>query len=331
MSSDSKFKIISNNSVLIGHKCSKCTHLLIIPFSCKMKLENGCTENYCQDCMKGRGKCEQCQGVFERNKIMENIINERYKVACKSCSHEMLPNLFNQHLLNNCKIEKSNNQDIPKSKEENDEFTIEESNIITKESKINLKEKVGCVGESFGEYCKETGEKMKILYHQLECNKVDKIKPIEYPLYSRLIYLLIGVGEYDDVRKNLDAPRNDVEEMKICLEKIGFEKNGKNILTNKSAKKSVIEDFLDRLREEMEGSNKDEKFLNSHSMILFYFSGHGIEDEQEEIYQICPHDFQFQTRENGIDLQFLVESLFKINCMHVLIVLDSCFGGGIFR
>ena len=59
---------------------------------------------------------------------------------------------------------------------------------------------------------------------------------------------------------------------------------------NQNAYKSHFENHLNRLKEEMEGSNQDEKNMNSHSMLFFYFSGHGVKDEEKEIYEIFPHD-----------------------------------------
>ena len=321
-----KFKVMPidpKNKVLDGHLCSKCNNLLIIPFEC----ENLCSKNYCLNCLDD--ECD-CGGKFEKYEKMERKINERYIVSCNLCREEMRPNQFHHHLKENCKIEIKNN-DILISKEEN------ERDELAFEGEINQSEKekdliISCGGKFFGEMCKFKGKKSSMLYHQIECKMIDSNRSIEYPLYSRLIYLLIGVGEYrEKMMKDLKAPPNDVEEMKMCLEKIGFEKNEKNLLLNQNACKSDIENLLNRLKKEMEGSTEDEKKMNSHSMIFFYFSGHGVKNEEKEVFEICPHDYKNKSRKNGINLQFLVESLFGINCMHVLIILDSCFGGGIFR
>ena len=171
-------------------------------------------------------------------------------------------------------------------------------------------EKKECKNEINNNEIGRSKEKMKIFF-QLESEKVSTIEMIDYPLYTRLIYLLIGVGKYQDEKMDLKAPLNDVEEMQNCLGKIGFEKNDKNLLLNEKACKSDIEMLMERFKEEMDGNNEEEKRFNSHSMVIFYFSGHGMKDEQKEIYQICPHDYQFGSRENGINLEFLVESLLK--------------------
>ena len=268
-----KFNIIPNDpndKVLTAHECSKCKNLLIIPFEC----ENGCSKKFCPNCLKEIKECGECGKVkFVKNERIEKIINERYKVSCKICLEKMLPNKFHQHLEGKeCKIKISSNNNIETIKIEEKKISKEEEDPL-----------VSC-GESFGKVCEFKCKKSQMFYHQSECELVDNFKMIEYPLYSRLIYLLIGVGKYKDEKmKNLNAPPNDVEEVKNCLEKIGFEKNEKNLLLNENACKSDLENLLKRFKEEMDGSNQDEKNFNSHSMIFFYFSGHGVQDEEKEI------------------------------------------------
>ena len=283
-----------SNRFLKAHECSYCKYLVIIPFSCK----NLCLK-FCQECLKKVKKCEECgceESEFQKDENCEKNINKRYKVSCKTCFKEMMPNQFDLvHLNKECKIK--------------------------------------CMGKNFEGHCKQEyhkSEKMKLNYHQMECQFIENNKVIDYPLYSRLIYILIAVDEYkEDTVKNLEAPTNDVKDLGLILEKNGFEKREQNIL--KKPDKKDIGLFLKNFKEEMDGENDEEKKFNSHSMIFFYFSGHGMQNEETGIYEICPHDYNNKTLENGINLQHIVEYFFKLNCMHVLIVLDCCFGGGIFR
>ena len=325
------FKIIPINpehKILDGQLCSECKNLLIIPFQCNQKEENFCSKKICQKCLNGKTVCVECEdGKYEKNEILEKKINERYKVCCNNCSLQMIPNQFNHHQETSCKIEFTKEAEESRSKKNSNQI---ESKLAFGESESEI----NCVGEVFGKRCGKKEGKIKILYHQLECDLVDNLKSIEYPLYSRLVYLLIGVGKYrDKFMSNLKAPPNDVEEMKTCLEKIGFEKNEKNILLNEKACKSDLQSHLNQLKEEMDGKNEEDKLINSHSMLIFYFSGHGmhIKRQQKDVHQICPHDYQVRSDENGLNVQDLVEFLFGLNCKHVLLVLDSCHVGGIFR
>jgi uncharacterized caspase-like protein len=170
---------------------------------------------------------------------------------------------------------------------------------------------------------------MKIFYHQIECKKVAPYTKIEYPLYSKLNYILIGVGNYKNL-DNLRAPSNDIPEMKKILERMGFTKNEDNILLNERATKSKVWSLLERIKKEMEGKNEEEKHFNSNSMLIFYFSGHGMDDKQKDLYQICTHDYDNKIQ-NGIDLEELSQFFFEINCKHVLLILDCCYGGAIFK
>ena len=191
---------------------------------------------------------------------------------------------------------------------------------------------IKCKGCETG--CKTEDKRILIYYHQIECNKVEDFQTIDYPLYSKLYCILVGVGDYQYSNRNfenLKAPKNDVIQCKNRFGKMGFQKSEENYLIDKDATKENIENLLKKTEEMLEGKDEEESRINSKSMLLFYFSGHGMEDKNKTKFQICPHDFKSDSQENGIDLQYLADRFLKMNCKHSVLILDSCFSGGIFR
>ena len=111
----------------------------------------------------------------------------------------MMPIQFHQHLQEKaCKIELKNKIHLFSKKEKGRNESIRKKRNPKKQG-INKRRR----GLLFlvAQKCLEKNAKSRMLYHQIECEMVDDLKLIEFPLYSRLIYFLIGVGEYEDKKK----------------------------------------------------------------------------------------------------------------------------------
>ena len=186
-----------------------------------------------------------------------------------------------------------------------------------------MKEKIKCIGEN----CNLEDTRFNILFHQLECEQVTVDLKIDIPLYTKLVSFFIGVGKYskDSELSNLISPPKDVKELKRTLERIGFDQSEQNCLLNEEATKEGIEEFFLKMEKTMLGETEEEKKFNSESMLVFFFSGHGVEDSKNR-HQICPHDY---SENRGIEMGELIHKLSKINCKHVLIILDCCHSGAI--
>lgn len=91
-------------------------------------------------------------------------------------------------------------------------------------------------------------------------------------LYSSCKAFFIGINNYKKLF-NLHGAENDVHEMHKLFELIGFEVNPP--LLNEKATKINIDRLFDNLRNNLEGTNAQEKAINKESLIIIYFAGHG--------------------------------------------------------
>jgi len=164
--------------------------------------------------------------------------------------------------------------------------------------------------------------------------KKKRNRMIEYSLYSKCTSIYIGIGIYKNLQM-LQAPINDVKEMKNCLERLGFDKsdNNENVLLNEKATKNSIEELINKIGDKLKGRDEEEKEMNKESMFLFYFSGHGAKntDGNQDVYHLCPHDYDQKKFATSINIDSLVHLVQSFNCKHIVFVLDCCFGGGIFK
>jgi tetratricopeptide (TPR) repeat protein len=137
------------------------------------------------------------------------------------------------------------------------------------------------------------------------------------------VALLIGVSEYESELKPLPGSVKDVDAMKRVLAdpRMG-DFSEADITVLKNPQRQEMEDaiywlFADRKKDDL---------------VLFYFSGHGIKDENGKLY--------FATRatrkENGklvrpsaVAAAVLRESINECRSQHQVIILDSCFSGAI--
>src|SRR5258708_7898768 len=132
--------------------------------------------------------------------------------------------------------------------------------------------------------------------------------------------VVIGVNEYRDARvPALTGAVNDAEEFRDRLRELGnFEIADNHFLTNKNANCTAIRKAMSDLLWKIDSS----------PLSLFYFSGHGFQDEYGNGY-IAPYDID--SREPlvcGIRMQELTELLLAAKNKDVaLVILDCCYSG----
>ena len=294
------YSSLFKNSSLEGVFCCGCFDIL--------KGQN----KYCEKCIKGEKT--NIKRKISNLRRLPNILKNNSKICCHQCNQMMLLKDLKNHL-DSCLIKCNDGCGL----------FIKGSQQNEHRFKFCKNARISCIGYPL---CQKKDKRINVLYHQLNCENIDRMKKIVYPLYSRLIYFLVGIGKYITLEK-LNGSINDAKEMKDCVERIGYEQNEENIVLDEEATKSNLLKNLDRIKQELEGKDDNERILNSQSMFLFYFSGHGIKDE-EGSYYICPQDYQSDSKQSAIDIQFLIEFFSNINCKHVLLILDCCHSGGIF-
>ncbi len=135
------------------------------------------------------------------------------------------------------------------------------------------------------------------------------------------IALLIGVSEYQSDLNPLPATIQDIEAMRRILQNPdmgGFAEENVKLLKNPD-------------RQQME-ENIEELFAQRHrdDLVLLFFSGHGITDDDGRLY------FATQTtriaqgelkRSSAVSASFIHESMTRSRSKRQVVILDSCFSG----
>jgi hypothetical protein len=125
------------------------------------------------------------------------------------------------------------------------------------------------------------------------------------------VALVIGNGVYKDKNLNLKNPVNDAKDMKAALEKVGFK-----VIYMENA----TFDQMDSVREEFK------KSLDSESLTLFYYSGHGV--QADGINYLIPSDAKIPSKADlkrrAYDLGYFLEDMGEIPNRANIIILDAC-------
>jgi tripartite motif-containing protein 71 len=128
--------------------------------------------------------------------------------------------------------------------------------------------------------------------------------------------LIIAIGEYDGKLKSIDYCVNDGEEMIDTLKKLGY--NNQKLIgrVNYSTLRNTIYNFF------------IDKSITANDTILFYFSGHGIPDNNGKVFLASSetdpeipsmHGFSFD------DLAYLFDKLCP--SLRKVMILDCCYSG----
>ena len=146
--------------------------------------------------------------------------------------------------------------------------------------------------------------------------------PAENETFYNGYALLVGVGA------DLPVTVTDAE----CLEKIltnpqraGYLKEHVWCLTEKKATRTNILDTFAKLIEQLE----EDAYANK--TVIVYYSGHG-KIINEDTYCLCPNDFDWDTKANGISATEFVKQIDEIAALgveRILVILDCCHAGGI--
>ena len=126
----------------------------------------------------------------------------------------------------------------------------------------------------------------------------------------KLTALVIGNSDYPDGAK-LKNPANDAEDLSRALIDLGF---------------SVVK-LLNASNEEFERSlNSFEDNLNSNSVGLFYFAGHGMQIHNENYLNAIDSNFddEISAKYSSFPLNRIIDIMNKCSNLTNIIILDAC-------
>ena len=154
----------------------------------------------------------------------------------------------------------------------------------------------------------------------LASGELNKLNRTNFPYGKRCYYedlvkqkriaLIIGNAEYQFTR-SLNSPVNDATDLGQTLEDLGFEEV--RVVRNADAKqmKAAIDKFTEDAKQ--------------YQVALFYFSGHGIQKDQENY--LLPIDFKGEKASELYDCgkpRYVMTDLDEAGCMLKIIILDAC-------
>jgi|694.fasta_scaffold79599_5 hypothetical protein len=155
---------------------------------------------------------------------------------------------------------------------------------------------------------------------------VDKDIPKGLPLNPKKYALIIGCEDYAkfqtglDKEVNVDFAANDARVFAEYAETtLGYPKEQIYLLIDPTS--SQIKQNIDKLQKAIE-------IEKGKAEILFYYSGHGLPDENTKEPYLIPVDVNGNNPQNGISLADLYAKLSKSPTLKTTIILDACFSGG---
>jgi hypothetical protein len=138
---------------------------------------------------------------------------------------------------------------------------------------------------------------------------------------SQKLALLIGVSEYGEGMATLSAPRNDVAAMKRVLE----DREMGNFDQVQMLFDPSYTEMTDGIRELFESSSKRD-------LILLYFSGHGVTDDEHHLYLATRTTTKKNYVAHGVPANFIQKMSKNGNyAKRQVIILDCCYSGAFAR
>lgn len=168
-------------------------------------------------------------------------------------------------------------------------------------------------------------QKVEIVTASLRSD-VDKDIPKGLPLNPKKYALIIGCEDYAkfqtglDKEVNVEFAENDARIFsEYAFTTLGFPKDQIYTLINPTA--SQIKQNIEKLQKAIE-------IEKGKAEILFYYSGHGLPDENTKEPFLVPVDVNGNNPQDGISLVGLYSKLTKFPTLKSTIILDACFSGG---
>ncbi|MCC7164230.1 MAG: caspase family protein, partial [Anaerolineae bacterium] len=142
--------------------------------------------------------------------------------------------------------------------------------------------------------------------------------------FKRNLAVVIGINEYVDEIPPLRTPVSDAEQVAAVLARDqGYE-----------VQVMLIEDVTRQKLVTLFTETLPALELGSEDRLFVYFAGHGTfiqGDDGEPQYYLVPQDARASERDSFLSMRDVRESLLKLECRHLLLVLDCCFAGGFGR
>lgn len=143
---------------------------------------------------------------------------------------------------------------------------------------------------------------------------------------GRRIALVVGISDYADSALDLEFARRDAKAMydtltNPALGPAAFDRRDVRLLVDSEA---TVANINTGLREFLRQARDEDS-------VLFYFAGHGAPDPNQltDLYLLAHDTSPNNVAGTGLLMRHVREAIAEIPAKHVLILTDSCHGGGI--
>jgi WD40 repeat protein len=142
--------------------------------------------------------------------------------------------------------------------------------------------------------------------------------------FDRNLAVVIGIDRYKSKSiQNLKTPVSDARALADLLEtEYGYEPENVVRLFNEAATLTGLQTLLDdTLPNQLKPTKSDR--------LIFYFAGHGIPRNGQDGPEgyLVPQDADSQKQDSFLPMSKVYEALSKLECHHLLVILDCCFAG----
>jgi WD40 repeat protein len=137
------------------------------------------------------------------------------------------------------------------------------------------------------------------------------------------VAVVIGINDYQNNISQLSTARQDAEAIARLLE---TEYQYQVILITDATE---IQPSFDRLHQFFEQDLPDRIQSPQSTRLIFYFAGHGIAEGSDRgpSGYLIPQNAKLGDVATYLSMQFVHDSLSRLACHHLLVILDCCFGG----
>ncbi len=156
--------------------------------------------------------------------------------------------------------------------------------------------------------------------------EIDTNIPVSNIQKANTYCLIIGNEDYSSFQAglsnevNVDYAANDAKVFKeYCTKTLGIPEKQIKLLVNATA---------GQMNQGIAWINNLTKIDNGNAEVIFYYSGHGLPDEQTKEAYLIPVDISGSNVTQGIKLNDVYAKLNEFPAKKVTVFLDACFSGG---
>ncbi|UMB54543.1 caspase family protein [Lutibacter sp. A64] len=191
-----------------------------------------------------------------------------------------------------------------------------ENNNLKKEYNSSDKQGIGVDSE-----LKKVDKKKEVIKSDVDIN-IPETTSKQMNTYA----LIIGNEDYKSkqsgltLEQNVDFAENDADVFALyCKKTLGIPNKQVKILKNATAAE---------IRQGLAWINNLSDIENGNAKIIFYYSGHGLPDQQTKEPYLIPVDVSGTHLDYAIKLSDVYKSLTEFPAQQITVFLDACFSGG---